>query len=84
MVIPEPAADAEEDTRPHCPLFMAGMCFRGAACPFSHGTGIQNADDLAAAMMGAADFNDPDLQLAAAMAVRSSLAALRTRPRRAV
>ena len=29
-------------------MFMAGLCFRGAQCPFSHGTGLQSADDVAA------------------------------------
>lgn len=58
----------EEDTRAHCPLFMAGLCFRGRACPLSHGTGIQTEDDLAAALVAAAYIADPEVQLAAALA----------------
>ena len=46
----------------------AGLCFRGAACPFSHGTGLQSADDVAAALMVASAIQDPDIQMAAAMA----------------
>src|SRR5690242_17661562 len=47
---------------------MAGLCFRGAACPLSHGTGLQTADDVAAALVAAAAIADPDVQLAAALA----------------
>eukprot|EP00039_Didymoeca_costata_P012580 m.181931 g.181931 ORF g.181931 m.181931 type:complete len:896 (-) comp15520_c2_seq6:259-2946(-) len=68
IVMPETNQTTEEDTRQHCPLFMAGLCFRGAACPMSHGTGLQNADDVAAALMAAAAIGDPDIQMAAAMA----------------
>lgn len=68
VVIQEVTDDEEEDTRPHCPMFMAGLCFRGAACLFSHGTGLQSADDVAAALMAASVIADPDVQMAAAMA----------------
>eukprot|EP00048_Salpingoeca_helianthica_P022738 m.20050 g.20050 ORF g.20050 m.20050 type:complete len:978 (-) comp7730_c0_seq1:22-2955(-) len=53
--------------RPHCPLFMAGYCFRGAHCPMSHGTGLQTPDDVAAALLAAAYIGDPDIQLAVAI-----------------
>jgi hypothetical protein len=69
FVVPTMADDdAEVDERPHCPMFMAGLCFRGAACQFSHGTGLQDADDVAAALMAAAYIDNPEMQLAAAMA----------------
>eukprot|EP00051_Salpingoeca_urceolata_P023462 m.397961 g.397961 ORF g.397961 m.397961 type:complete len:943 (+) comp20108_c2_seq2:205-3033(+) len=69
VVLPETsAAAADGDDRKHCPMFMAGFCFRGAECPMSHGSGIQTEEDIAAAMVAATFFADPDVQLAAAMA----------------
>jgi len=39
----------------------------GASCPYSHGDGFQTADDVAAALIAAAYFADPDVQMAAAI-----------------
>lgn len=66
VVIPKREA-TRSAPRPHCPLFMAGYCFRGANCPMSHGTGLQTPDDVAAALVAAAFIADPDIQLAVAI-----------------
>eukprot|EP00054_Salpingoeca_dolichothecata_P029140 m.226761 g.226761 ORF g.226761 m.226761 type:complete len:1258 (-) comp26405_c0_seq3:76-3849(-) len=58
----------EHAERKHCPMFMAGVCFRGRDCPFSHGAGLQSADDVSAALFAVGLVNDPDLQMAAAIA----------------
>eukprot|EP00047_Mylnosiga_fluctuans_P002681 m.225488 g.225488 ORF g.225488 m.225488 type:complete len:926 (-) comp11270_c0_seq1:199-2976(-) len=58
--------------RRHCPLFMAGYCFRGANCPLSHGTGLQTPDDVAAALLAASFLADPDTQMAVAIAASLS------------
>lgn len=68
FVVPEMEEDEGEDDTQHCPMFMAGLCFKGAACPFSHGTGLQNAEDVAVALMAAAEIDNADVQMAAAMA----------------
>jgi hypothetical protein len=58
-----------EDTRQHCPHFMAGFCFRGANCPMSHGSGPQSDEDLSVALLAATFFDNPDVQMAAAISV---------------
>lgn len=68
FLVPKMEVEEEPDDRPDCRLFMAGLCFKGAACEFSHGTGLQNADDVAVALMAAAAVNNVDVQMAAAMA----------------
>eukprot|EP01134_Creolimax_fragrantissima_P006842 CFRG6842T1 len=70
---PPPPPPKEEvvtvvDDRPHCPFYMSGYCRYGNNCQFSHGTGIQDDDDLAAAMLGAALNQDHHAGIALALA----------------
>eukprot|EP00123_Amoebidium_parasiticum_P013374 comp21920_c0_seq1/m.31512 comp21920_c0_seq1/g.31512 ORF comp21920_c0_seq1/g.31512 comp21920_c0_seq1/m.31512 type:complete len:1016 (-) comp21920_c0_seq1:55-3102(-) len=67
-----------EDTRPHCPFYMSGYCQYGANCPFSHGTGIQDEDTLAIAMLAAA--LNQDAVAGTALAVAASLKESATMP----
>eukprot|EP00124_Ichthyophonus_hoferi_P002052 Ihof_evm5s127 gene=Ihof_evmTU5s127 len=60
-----------EDTREHCVFFMSGYCHYGKKCPFSHGTGIQDENDLAIAMLAAA--LNQDAVAGTALAVAASL-----------
>ncbi|KNC83656.1 hypothetical protein SARC_04116 [Sphaeroforma arctica JP610] len=67
---PAPVVNTPEvvDDRPHCPFYMSGFCRHGAKCQFSHGTGMQDADAIAAAMLGAALNEDHHAGIALAMA----------------
>lgn len=53
-------------------VMMTHRC-SGASCPYSHGTGLQTADDVTAALLAASFLHDPETQIAVALAGTSSL-----------